>query len=218
MTQHIAYQLAPQLVQSLSPGCARIDIAGSVRRGKETPSDIEIVAIPALEEFQSTDMFGLVVNTIVVNRLDDALIELYQRGSWSLYLNPETSKPYKNGPRQKKLLNAPTGILCDLFITTERQWAYTYVIRTGPAEFSHALVTRALNLGMFFDGCLLHHHAPVIEIVQGKREVQPCPSGDTCPRIIELADERAFFAALRLDYLDPAERSHIDPSTILRAK
>lgn len=214
---HIAYQLAPQLVQELSLGCTRIDIAGSLLRGKETPSDIEIVAIPSLGEFQIKDMFDLVVDTIIINRLDDALSELYQRGIWALYLKPETGKPYKNGPHQKKLLHAPTGVLCDLFITTQRQWAYTYVIRTGPADFSHALVTRALNLNMFFDCCLLHHHAPVVEMVQGKREVQPCPLGAHCPHIIEIADERAFFAALRLDYLAPAERSRVDPYTILRA-
>jgi|WetSurMetagenome_2_1015567.scaffolds.fasta_scaffold290733_2 DNA polymerase/3'-5' exonuclease PolX len=217
MTQHIAYQLTPQLVQELSPGCTRIDIAGSLLRGKETPSDIEIVAIPSLGEFQIKDMFDLVVDTIPINRLDDALNELYQRGVWALHLKPETGKPYKNGPHQKKLVHVPTGVLCDLFITSPRQWAYTYVIRTGPADFSHALVTRALNLGMFFDGCLLHSHAPVVELVQGKREVQPCPLGDQCPHIIEIADERAFFAALRLAYLAPAERSRIDPYTILRA-
>ena len=212
----IAYQLARDLMEQLSVGCVRISIAGSIRRGKETPGDIEIVAVPATGEYQVKDMFDLVIETVVVNRLHETLNELFHRGTWNMALNQATLKPLRDGPKHKKLVHSATGVLCDLFMTETRHWGYTYVIRTGPAEFSHALVTRALNLHMFFNGCLLHNHPPVFEVVQGKREVQPCPYGDLCSQIIETPEEQAIFDALHLAYLSPVERGRIDPRSILR--
>ena len=41
-----AQALAEELASGLEPGCTRIEIAGSVRRGKPEPHDLEIVAIP----------------------------------------------------------------------------------------------------------------------------------------------------------------------------
>ena len=41
-----AYKIAQQLVHVLKPHCARIEIAGSIRRMKAQVGDIEIVCIP----------------------------------------------------------------------------------------------------------------------------------------------------------------------------
>ena len=46
MTLAYAQQMAEALVELLAPACERIEIAGSVRRGKARPNDVEIVAIP----------------------------------------------------------------------------------------------------------------------------------------------------------------------------
>lgn len=214
--EHIAYPLARAILLALYPDCVRVDFAGSLRRGKETPGDIEIVCIPSQREYTVSDMFDPEAKTVVaLSCLDEALAELYQRGEWMLALNP-VGKPLRNGPRQKKLAHIDTGILLDLFITDARRWAYTFVIRTGPKEFRHALVTRAHGIGMFFSDCLLHNHPPAFETVNGKRETQPCPAGDTCPKIIELVDEQDFFAALHLAVSEPAARSSIDPYSIMR--
>ena len=41
-----AQQMAVALVELLAPACERIEVAGSVRRQKDRPNDIEIVAMP----------------------------------------------------------------------------------------------------------------------------------------------------------------------------
>ena len=46
MTLAYARDLAEALVELLRPACQRIEIAGSIRRGKARPNDIEIVAVP----------------------------------------------------------------------------------------------------------------------------------------------------------------------------
>jgi hypothetical protein len=43
------------------------------------------------------------------------------------------------GPQNKLLLFK--GFALDLFITDAERWAVTFAIRTGPSDFSHALVT-----------------------------------------------------------------------------
>ena len=52
-----AYQIAEKVKKQLEPYCDRIQIAGSLRRGKTEVKDIEIVAIPT-DRFQ----IGLIVN------------------------------------------------------------------------------------------------------------------------------------------------------------
>ena len=50
-----AEALANRMIQVLKPVCQRIEVAGSIRRRKETIGDVEIVCIP--NEFVS-DLFG----------------------------------------------------------------------------------------------------------------------------------------------------------------
>lgn len=212
--EHPAYQLARELLAQLAPACDRIQIAGSVRRQKPEPHDIELCCIPSRGVYEVCDMFGLVSETIQINRLDDLLTTLiHPGGAWQY----DTETP-RNGEKYKRLRHTASGICCDLFITDARRWGYTFTVRTGPAEFSHALVTRALNHQMFFRDGLLHAHAPEFEMKQGKREVKPCPLGEACPQIIATPDEPALFAALGLDYIEPAQRSQADPRTIMQGR
>ena len=43
-----ARDIADQVIERLRPHCERVQIAGSIRRGKERVKDIEIVASPLL--------------------------------------------------------------------------------------------------------------------------------------------------------------------------
>ena len=45
-----AWEMAGALVELLAPACKQIEIAGSVRRQKAKPNDIEIVAVPKLTD------------------------------------------------------------------------------------------------------------------------------------------------------------------------
>lgn len=118
--------LASKIVTVLSPGCSRIEIAGSVRRLRPEVGDIEIVCIPK----QYTDLFGAAVGSV----LDMVLFNLIETGR----LLPGD----KNGERYKTFYTGLAGVKLDLFITTPEQWGVNFTIRTGPAEFSQRLVTQ----------------------------------------------------------------------------
>ncbi len=213
MPEHIAYPLARELVGFLAAGCVRIEIAGSLRREKPEPGDIEIVAIPSLGAYEVRDLFEQVVERHVVTHLDQALALLLDEEAWVF-----DTEVKRNGPKYKRLKHVASGICCDLFITDRRRWGYTFTVRTGPAEFSHALVTRALNHGQFFRDGLLHAHAPEFEMKQGKRETKPCPLGETCPNIIETPEEIDVFNVLGLTYIEPRLRGLADPKHLMQGR
>src|SRR5258708_19958012 len=67
---HVARARAEELVEKLAPHCERIEIAGSIRRGKHTVKDIDLVVIPKMtspdtlygvtDEIAKTDFYAAV--------------------------------------------------------------------------------------------------------------------------------------------------------------
>ena len=57
-----AKEIADSVLQKLKPHCERIEIAGSIRRKKANPNDIEIVAIPKPYD---VDLFESGIATVV---------------------------------------------------------------------------------------------------------------------------------------------------------
>src|SRR3990172_5766083 len=95
-----AHEILDRLTKELMPGCERIEIAGSVRRGKPEVKDLEIVAIPKVVSIK--DLFGK--ETAAYSLLDVELrrLDLHQ---------------LKGGEKYKQIA-LPEGINLDLFITT----------------------------------------------------------------------------------------------------
>lgn len=197
-----AYAIAADLLTQLSSACVRIEIAGSIRRQKADVGDIELVAIPSIGDYEVKDMFEHVVERHHVNQLEDAINSLLTVGGWVW-----DTEVKRNGPKYKRLKHAHSGLCCDLFITDQRRWGYTFTVRTGPGEFSKALVSRALIRKMFFKDGLLHNHPPVYVEKNGVREVKPCEAGERCLRILPTLDEADMFAALGLAYIEPKDRT-----------
>ena len=89
---------------------------------------------------------------------------------------------------------------CDLFLTTARGWGGALAIRTGPAEFSQALVTLALRQRKCVaDGYLLHGHP---RFAKGG-----CSRGALCPLILPTPEETDFLSALGLPWCEPRDRT-----------
>lgn len=191
-----AKRLSDDLVVQLGSACLRLEEAGSLRRRTPDVGDVELVAIPAIGEFTINDLWGNPRERHHVNHLEDALNSLLAVGTWALALNPQTGHALRNGPNWKKLQHLSTGLLCDLFITTPRQFGYTLTVRTGPAEFSKALVKLAHRRGRFFKNGHLHNHPPVFDA-----------AGDACIRIIPTPEELDVFQALGLPYIEPIDRT-----------
>jgi DNA polymerase/3'-5' exonuclease PolX len=101
-----------------------VEIAGSVRRGKPEVGDIEIVCIPIIQSIG--DMFGETVGSI-------SMVDVF--------FGEAGEKLIKSGPRYKQVA-LKEGINLDLFmVIPPAQFGVLFVIRTGPAEYSHKFVT-----------------------------------------------------------------------------
>lgn len=124
MKLEVARYIANKTIDFLRPNCERIEPAGSVRRCKPEVGDIEIVAIPK----PVTDMFG----TPLPLESEHAL----ERVEWGVI------GTFQMGKHKYKKIQLYEGIQLDLFIVVPpAQWGTIFLIRTGPAEYSHRIVT-----------------------------------------------------------------------------
>lgn len=184
--------LAVELRDALAPHCERIEIAGSVRRGKPDPHDIELVAIPRVEVTAAErDMFAdTEITHAEFNHLDDALAH------WKAY-GEIADRRDKNGrpawgQRFKRCLY--DGVALDIFsVLPPAQFGVIFAIRTGPADFSREIVTSRLQGGYMPVGMQVQDGA--LWVSGGGRALVPTP------------EEEDFFGALELPVWEPRERS-----------
>lgn len=138
--RHTASLIANELVTQLQTATYRIEVAGSIRRGKPDVGDIELVAVP-IKEVEPDGMF----DSTEVNRLTERIEQLIYSGR----LASHPTDP-KRGERYSKLIEPASGLQVDLFSATAETFGIIYLIRTGPADYSHRFVTdlrrRALHV------------------------------------------------------------------------
>jgi DNA polymerase/3'-5' exonuclease PolX len=194
MPAGIARPVAEQIRTALASACARIEIAGSLRRRKETVGDIEIVCLPITD----TDLFGDTLATS--GALDRALACLVASGrlAWDTVLK-------RNGNRYKRFVVPPLGGAgLDLFIAERDNWGNILAIRTGSAEFSSAIMKKRSRGGYLPDE--LRQEAGYLWRLSGivPKEVTRL----ACPT------EEAFFETLGVPWLPPEKR---DLATLTKA-
>lgn len=112
-----AKAIADEVLRQLAPHCDRIEIAGSIRRKKETIGDVEIVAIPKPYD---VGLFASGIATVV--------------DQWPA-IKGELPCKYT-----QRIL--PCGMKLDLFFATPDNWGLILAIRTGSAEFSRDVLAR----------------------------------------------------------------------------
>lgn len=192
-----AWETADLLSANLRYVCERIMIAGSLRRlvseygspkrvpADRTVGDIEIVAIPRLEDryTNNPNLFG---------EADTEQVNLLWERVDALYSPAHQSAPW--GDKQRRLAAPQPGnaghIPCDLFTATEDTWGYILALRTGPGDWNRLLVTGRAQGGL---------RPPHIQLAGGIVRVDGRP--------IPVRTEAAFFAALGLPYLPPHQRT-----------
>lgn len=111
-----AHAKALEVLKQLAPHCDRIEIAGSIRRKKQTDiKDIEIVAIPKPYDI---DLFESGIAT-VINQWQCVKGKLkYYECKYTQRLLPDETK-------------------VDIFFAVPENWGYILAIRTGSADYSH---------------------------------------------------------------------------------
>ena len=147
---------AQALVTELTPYCLHPPtVAGSIRRERPMVSDIELLAVPKIEE-QSVKA-GLFPAKAMANQLD-------------LYLRTQLEIGHRYQPRLDKN-NRPAlgdrymrlmvdGHAVDVFAVLEpAQFGVLLLIRTGPAEFSRKFVTQRKLGGWLPDDCIVRDGA-----------------------------------------------------------
>lgn len=188
-------------VELLSPACERLIIAGSIRRGIQYVGDVEILAIPKFETRPVPDLFSSATES--VNLLDELTLQLRADGVLQ-------DRPDKNGRpawgskfKRARFQDFPL----DLFVCLDpMQWGALCVIRTGPAGYSHQLVTPKgrkfkeygtdrWRTGQMPEDMCEHDYRLWKLDEHGKRtEAIPTPT------------EADYFKALGLEYVKPEDR------------
>jgi DNA polymerase/3'-5' exonuclease PolX len=189
-----ARRVAALLKTILAPGCERIEIAGSLRRQRPTVGDIELLAVGL--RIVTADLWGSPV-VVVENKAADIIHDLANGGNrdwkWDL-LTP------RHGPLYFRIRYGPVPIAVDIFFCRQETYAANLLVRTGPAEYSHAVVAHAKRAGTrsFQHGFELHNHE---DACRGA-------GSSNCKGITPLASEEAVCEALSLPFLPPEKRDN----------
>lgn len=197
-----AMAVAERLLAHLEPVCQRIQIAGSIRRGLPTVGDIELCAVPKTETRYERDMFGETVGTAQVDLLDARLTTMLDNDIVARRLRSDGKTVWG---RQMKYLTFE-GVNVDLFTPDAQRFGLILMIRTGPAAYSHQLVTergKALVVGHQPNGRPITRYG----LLPSHLRVQ---DGWLTSRFsgirIPTPEERDFYEHTRLPYIDPQDR------------
>lgn len=190
---HEAEAIAKRFIRRIEDACLQVEIAGSLRRLLPDVGDIEIVAVPRVESVPSLDMFGEVTQVGEVDFLGVHLAALLDSGL--IQKRPRSDGKTFWGPKAKYLTFDGTPI--DLFTPSAERWGLILAIRTGPWQFSNALVTPRSQKTREGRRGLLPDHLRVqdgwlTERMSGRR--------------IETPEERDVFELLKLRWIEPEHR------------
>lgn len=141
LTLDQAIKAADFIKATLAPHCTRIEIAGSVRRGKlEGIKDIEIVCTPK-EAPDPSNLFGDTVRSFEFVKAVRSLGTVVRKVPNTEEYGPAKTDLF-NG-RQIQVIGR-AGILLDLYIAPEDNFGLIYLIRTGPADGQKGFAARML--------------------------------------------------------------------------
>jgi DNA polymerase/3'-5' exonuclease PolX len=191
MKHDVALKVAEAFAGHIGSVCERVEIAGSIRRGKQDVKDIEILAVPDLTPVGRAPLqFGMPIPRLYKTHLDKMLDEMFQAGD---------IVREKDGERYKKIYLKYAGINVDLFLVMPpATWGVQMVIRTGPADFSHWIVTRKARGGCLPNGFRVQDGA----VWRGETEIKN-PEVETR---MGFETELQFLQFLGLNWLEPGER------------
>jgi len=186
---------ADALRELLEPACARVEIAGSIRRRKATVGDLELVAIPRLVPEPAGDLWGTLRERDLLAERVATLIaagELAPREVTITRADGSIEQGRRMGRAYLALVFRELPV--DLFIVhPPAEWGVLFALRTGPGDWNVRLVTECRRyLRRVASGQVLTAAGPL-----------------ACP------EEADFFRALGQPWLDPwerrPERVRIDP-------
>ena len=137
-----ALRVATEILDVLKPVTERIEICGSLRRGKPEVSDIEILYIPKIG-LSNDDLFNPSPKDMTAAEIE----RMVESGLLSKRSNTRGSFTWGN--LNKLSIHNASGIPVDLFCEPRQDdWWRSVVIRTGSADFNIRLITTAAKHGV----------------------------------------------------------------------
>lgn len=196
----LAERIAQALVEKLAPHAERIAIAGSIRRRRPDVGDIDLVAIPKLEQV-TTGLFSTETQRPRDSRLAvefcGLLGKIECRGDSIIRGEVPLTNAFHLRERGLGELvgvsTTPANIGVDLYLCTPETWATTLLIRTGSAAHNIWLCSRARELGG-----KLHAGGEGLEL---PGQYDAVAQRTVNMRRIVPVDEQEIFAALDLNSL-----------------
>lgn len=176
---------AAELVMALHPACERIEVAGSIRRGKADVGDIELVAVPRLVSAPE-GLFGEMRANLLTERVD----HIIDTGSGFLANHPTDRK---RGERYSKLWMALRGIQVDLFSAAWDTFGLILLIRTGPADYSQRFVTKLRGRGL--------------HVAKGELHRGSLGCGAYVCEVVPTPYESDVYSAAGWDFVEPEDRA-----------
>lgn len=198
-----AEAVAARFVAQLAGTYDRLVIAGSIRRRLPTVGDIEVVAVPNVQPMPVTDLFGEILSTTQVNLLNAQMTYLLSTGV--VAKRPRSDGKFVWGQKMKYLTFE--GVNVDLFTPDDERFGLILLIRTGPAAYSHQLVTekgKPLVVGHRPDGRTITRFGMLpahLKVAEGWLTSRV--SGIRIPT----PEEQTFYEMARLPYLEPWQRA-----------
>jgi DNA polymerase/3'-5' exonuclease PolX len=218
MTHPEALALALTLKECFLVCCARVVVAGSIRRMKpEGIKDIELVVVPEITP-EGLNLFGestgkvnlqlqmveeMKASGIFRDRLGSdgkaACGERFQRLLFYPERLPSPSGGGVGGGGSRGIPNGPIAV--DIFcVLPPAQWGVKLLLATGPADFNHRLVTVREEGGKILPPGYRFEHGQLIQ--------RTSPPGEIYleDQIIDTPEEEDVFRALGLTYIPPEDR------------
>lgn len=182
-----ASDIADGLRLLMSSYCERVEVAGSVRRRRETVKDIEIVAVPLIEEVPGGDLWG---NPERADRLSEWLLRVAADGLL-VPRDVEVHRADGSVEHQRRVGRAYQtlafeGVPVDLFVVhPPADWGVIYALRTGPGDWNTRIVTDCQRWFRRVEGGRVLHLGQHV----------PCP------------EEADFFRAVGQGWVEPWDRT-----------
>lgn len=193
MKYSLARDVAIQIGEQLMPLCDRVNIAGSIRRGKAEVKDIELIVQPSRVLIPSTELFAPPVQAV--------------RPAFTATVASlgQVIKGKSDGRYMQIALHQ--GVNLDLFMPDPVDYYRQYAIRTGSAEYSQYVIAGGWkSKGWCGSDHGLRLQSDCQERISGGKKSWLCvnPNGER-PPVFE--SEEHFFDFIGVPWIHPKLRN-----------
>lgn len=188
--------IAAKFIMRLAPFCQRIDIAGSITRREPEVKDADFVLIPKMHAVE--DMFHHPTGE-TWSEVDEQLGMMLAEGILKFCKDRHDNDI--DGPKHKKLQLLHHDLVIELWIVTPpAQFGVIKLLRTGPADFSHQVVTKRNRMtDVLSDGRRVPGLLPsVCTMNQGRVLINGNP--------VDMPEEIDFFRLMEIAWIPPESR------------